>query len=394
MIEKPIDKIAKEDIESLVNTRKSERKTLDYKLQLPPSQPPEAKREFLYDVSSFANADGGDIVFGIADERDSAGKPTGMPASAEGLALENLSSEILRMENSVRDGIDPRIAGIEWQPIAGFSAGPVLVMRIPRSWIGPHMVTSGGVSRFYSRNSAGKYPLNVGEIRSAFLASSAIGESLRRFRFERIAKAIENDLPLSLGEGGKILLHLIPLSALDSTTVRDVVTGNRDLQLRMEPMSGPGGWSRRYNFDGLLTFPSGVASYVQLFRSGVIEAAEGDFFKWTQDEKSIPTSALEDAILKAVGRYLRLQKELGISLPIAVLLTLIGVKGFMLNVPHRYFVYSKIGIDRDVLPIPEVMVQSYELSEHEILRPVFDALWQSGGFERSLSYDDNGKWSR
>jgi hypothetical protein len=333
-------------------------------------------------------------VFGIADERDSTGKPTGMPASAEGLNLENLSSEILRMENSIRDGIDPRIAGIEWQPIAGFPAGPVLVMRIPRSWIGPHMVTSGGVSRFYSRNSAGKYPLNVGEIRSAFLAASAFGDNLRRFRSERIARAIENDLPLSLGDGAKILLHLVPLSALDPTAVRDVVTGRRDIQLQMEPMSGPGGWSSRYNFDGLMTFPSGIASYVQLFRSGVIEAAEGDFFKWTQDGKSIPTTTLEDAVLKAVGRYLKLQKELEISLPIAVLLTLIGVKGFVVNVPHRYFMFSKIGIDRDVLPISEVMVKSYEHSEHEILRPVFDALWQSGGFERSFSYDDNGAWSR
>lgn len=393
MIEKPIDKIDKADIESLVSARVSERKTLEYKLQLPSNQT-EDKREFLYDVSSFANTAGGDILFGIGDERDNTGKPTGVPLPPQGLAQENLSSEILRMENLVRDGIDPRIAGIEWLPIAGFPSGPVLIMRIPKSLIAPHMVTFAGASRFYARNSAGKYPLNVGEIRSAFLASSALGENLRRFRFERIAKAIENDVPLPLGEGAKILLHLVPLSALDPTTIRDVVTGGRDLQLRMEPMSGPGGWSRRYNFDGLMTFPSGVASYVQLFRSGIIEAAEGDFFKWTQDGKSIPTTALEDAILKAVPRYLRLQKEVGVPLPIAVLLTLIGVKGFALSLPHRYLVYSRMGVDRDVLPIPEVMVQSYEAPEHEILRPVLDALWQAGGFERSYSYDDSGEWSR
>src|SRR6185437_7719057 len=102
--------------------------------------------EFLYDVSSFANTAGGDIVFGIGDERDTAGKPTGIPLPPQGLAQENLSSEILRMENLVRDGIDPRIAGIEWLPIAGFPSGPVLVMRIPRSCIGPHMVTFGGAS--------------------------------------------------------------------------------------------------------------------------------------------------------------------------------------------------------------------------------------------------------
>ena len=393
MIEKPIDKIAKADIESLVTARVSERKTLEYKLQLPSNQTDD-KREFLYDVSSFANTSGGDIVFGIADERDSAGKPTGIPSPPQGLTQENLSGDILRMENMVRDGIDPRIAGIEWLPISGFPSGPVLIMRIPRSWIAPHMVTFGGASRFYARNSVGKYPLNVGEIRSAFLASSALGENLRRFRFERIAKAIENDLPLPLGEGAKILLHLVPLSALDPTSAHDVITGRVDLQLRLEPMSAPGGWNRRYNFDGLMTYPSGIASYAQLFRSGIIEAAEGDFFKWSQDGKSIPTTALEDEILKAVRGYLRLQKELGVLLPIAFLLTLIGVKGFVLSLPNRYLVHMRTGIDRDVLPIPEVLVQSYEASEHEILRPVLNALWQSGGFQNSFSYDENGNWKR
>jgi hypothetical protein len=393
VIEKPIDKIEKIDIESLVTARVSERKTLEYKLQLPTNQTDD-KREFLYDVSSFANTVGGDIVFGIADERDSAGRPTGMPMPPQGLTQENLSSEILRMENLVRDGIDPRIAGIEWLPIPGFPSGPILIMRIPRSWIAPHMVTFGGASRFYARNSVGKYPLNVGEIRSAFLASSALGENLRRFRFERIAKAIENDLPLPLGEGAKILLHLVPLSALDPTSAHDVITGSVDLQLRLEPMSAPGGWNRRYNFDGLMTYPSGVASYAQLFRSGIIEAAEGELFKWSQDGKSIPTTASEDEILKAVRRYLRLQRELGVLLPIAVLLTLIGVKGFVLSLPNRYLVHMRTGIDRDVLPIPEVLVQSYEASEHEILRPVFNALWQSGGFQNSFSYDENGNWRR
>jgi hypothetical protein len=103
---------------------------------------------------------------------------------------------------------------------------------------------------------------------------------------------------------------------------------------------------------------------------------------------------LEDEILKAVRGYLRLQKELGVLLPIAFLLTLIGVKGFVLSLPNRYLVHMRTGIDRDVLPIPEVLVQSYEASEHEILRPVLNALWQSGGFQNSFSYDENGNWRR
>jgi hypothetical protein len=392
VIQKTIDQIAKIDIESLITARVSERKTLDYKLQLPSAQSDD-KREFLYDVASFANAAGGDIVFGVADERDSSGKATGIPASVEGIKVENLSSEILRLENLVRDGIDPRIAGIEWLPTDGFPNGTVLVMRIPKSWVAPHMVTFGGVSRFYSRNSAGKYPLNVGEIRSAFLASSAVGENLRRFRLERIAKALEDDLPLPLGQGFKILLHLVPLSALDPTNVRDVATGTgKQNYVKLHPMGADGSWNYRYNFDGWMAVVSGIQSYVQLFRSGVIEAGEGELFKWMEESKGIPTTALEGAILKALPRFLDVQKELGISLPIAVLLTLVGVKGSVLHVPRRSFVFSHIRIDRDILPIPEVMVESYDAPAHTILRPVFDAIWQSGGFEKSVNYNDKGEW--
>ena len=76
----PVPQIAKEDIESLVNAKVGEKRTLDYKQHWPDNSS-EGKREFLYDVSSFANALGGDLVFGIEDEREAGGKATGLPAS-------------------------------------------------------------------------------------------------------------------------------------------------------------------------------------------------------------------------------------------------------------------------------------------------------------------------
>jgi hypothetical protein len=53
VISKPIDAISKQDIENLVAARVSERRTLDYKKQLPGGRDDD-KREFLYDVASFA----------------------------------------------------------------------------------------------------------------------------------------------------------------------------------------------------------------------------------------------------------------------------------------------------------------------------------------------------
>jgi hypothetical protein len=390
MIDKAINQINKSDIESLVNTKVAERRTLEYKQQLPEKGDP--SREFLYDVASFANASGGDMIFGITDERDADNKSTGLPSSAEGINVSNIGDAITRLDNLIRDGIAPRVQGVEWQPVSGFLNGPVLVMRVPKSWSYPHMVIHSGVSRFYSRNSTGKYPLDIGEIRSAFLASSAVGANLKHFRMERIAKATEDDLPVSLGQGIKMLLHLVPLSALDPTNTRDVTRKASKRYAQLRPMSA-GGWGDRYNFDGLLVLSTESKSYVQVFRSGSIEATDAETFKWTEDAQMVPSTALEQTVLEALPRYLSVQKELDIPLPIAVMLTLVGVKGFAMSVPQRFRIFNQgRRIDRDILPLPEVMIDSYDIAEHTIMQPIFESMWQAGGFEKSLNYDEQGNW--
>ena len=70
----------------------------------------------------------------------------------------NAGREILRLESMIRDGIKPRIAGIHLRSVDGFADGPVLLVRIPKSYTAPHMVTFQDHSRFYSRNSGGKIP--------------------------------------------------------------------------------------------------------------------------------------------------------------------------------------------------------------------------------------------
>src|SRR5262249_17227273 len=140
MIERQFDAIDKADIDALVENKKAERRTLEYKAALPLGTD-EAKREFLSDISSFANSAGGDILYGITDDRDENDQATGRPREATGLAGVNETSEQLRLENVIRDGIDRRIAGIQIKPIPGFPNGPVILVRVPRSWLAPHMVT-------------------------------------------------------------------------------------------------------------------------------------------------------------------------------------------------------------------------------------------------------------
>jgi hypothetical protein len=386
MIQKAIKLILKEDIESLINSKVSEGRTLEYKQQLPEGDT-ESKREFLYDVSSFANAAGGDLVFGITDERDANGKPTGLPCSADGLKIPNISEAVARLENLTRDGVTPRIQGIQWQPIEGFPSGPMLVMRIPKSMIGPHMVIFGGMARFYSRNSTGKYPMEYGEIRSAFVESTDIEEKLRAFRNARVVAISNGDSPAGIVNNPVVIVHLMPLSVFTTSDRRDLTRIAAQHESSLQPFNA-GGWGGRYNFDGYVSSSGKEPKYVQVFRNGSMEAADATLLVIGQKdyENQIPTIPLEKTVIAAVRRYLDIQRGMEVPLPIFVSVTLFRVKGFTVS----YFGGSTI--DRNVLMLPEVLVEDYDSPAHTLLRPAFDTLWQACGHEKSLHYDTEGNW--
>ena len=78
MLDKDVTQLAKADIDALVTEKVAEIRTLEYKEKLPDRSDP-AKLEFLADISSFGNASGGFLLYGIKAEVDAQGKPTGRP---------------------------------------------------------------------------------------------------------------------------------------------------------------------------------------------------------------------------------------------------------------------------------------------------------------------------
>ena len=117
MIAKPIDALDAADIAELVANGVTEGRSLDYKEQLPGRTDADHK-EFLADVSSFANALGGHIVFGISELRDADGHPTGIPQQAVGLT-DNLDTAVLRLEGMALASIDPRVPGLRFRSVPG-----------------------------------------------------------------------------------------------------------------------------------------------------------------------------------------------------------------------------------------------------------------------------------
>ena len=178
VINKQLENISEADLQSLIDEEKIEKKVLDYKSELPGNSDSD-KKDFLANVSSFANAVGGDLIYGVIEDRK-----TGKPEKLEGIEIINVDQEILRLDQIIRNGIEPNIpsSSINIREIQLKNSKYVLIIRINRSWISPHRISFRSWDRFYSRSTNGKYPLDVQELKSAFILSESIGDKIKQFR--------------------------------------------------------------------------------------------------------------------------------------------------------------------------------------------------------------------
>ena len=165
-------------IQSLITDLVIEGTYIDFKRELP-GRNDAGKHEFLADVSAFANSSGGDLVYGL--EEDGAGQANNVVAQ-----IGNPDQEARRLQDILLNGVQPRIPGIQVQPVA-VTDGFVLIVRVPQSWAGPHRVNTN--QHFFTRENGRKRQLDVPEIRSLFLRSERQAEQIRNFRSERIGRA-------------------------------------------------------------------------------------------------------------------------------------------------------------------------------------------------------------
>lgn len=397
MIDTPIDRIDKDFIDQLIQDKEPEGTTLEYKRDLPRPQDRKHNEEFAKDISSFANTTGGYIFYGIEGERDQDNKATGTPASVAGISGETGDQAILRLDQILQSWVDPRIMPMpQFKEVNGFAAGgSVLAVRIPKSLNGPHMVVKGD-NRFWYRAGAGKSHLDVHQIRSAFLASDEIPRRIQRFREERIASIVTKQTPIPLNGDPKFVIHVIPLTAF-AATQPDPLPDHSRLGYGMLPDSFPGA-SSRFNFDGILFYSSyrengGHCGYTQIFRNGSIEGTFSDFTgPWGEMDPvtGILSLVLVSELYDLIGKYLKFLRQTNTPSPVVVLVSLVGVKECILVTSAEVYRMRKNHIDRDILLLPEVILEDLSQTPDKVLRPILDVLWQAAGYSRCTLYDGQG----
>ena len=389
VLNKQVEDITEVELQRLIDEERIENKVLEYKSELPGNSDSD-KKEFLADISSFANAIGGDLIYGVIENRE-----TGKPEKLEGVEIKNLDQEILRLDQIIRDGIEPNItsSSINLQEIQLKNSKYALLIRISKSWMGPHRVSFQAWDRFYTRSTNGKYRFDVQELRSAFILSETISEKIKKFKEKRISDIYSNNLPIPFYGSPKIVLHLIPFSAFNPRHNYDM----KQLSLYdIQPMYSTS-FDKRYNIDGLLTYSSFPGkrrsfSYVQLYRNGIVEAVNS-YLLWSETgDKIIPITAVETVLIESIQRYVEVYRKFNIDIPIFLFLTLVDVKDYNFPRDRKWWIREAYSIDREIVQIPEIIIEDYNFNPSQLLKPIFDSLWNACGFERSFNYTINGEW--
>ena len=384
--EKPIEGLSEEDLRALISSAVSDARILAFKRDLPRATPA-GRLDFLSEIASFANGPGGFLLLGVTSREGSAAALSGVDRDAAG-------KTVAWLEQAASGGISPRIPGLRFQLINLENEKSVLLVRIPKTWAGPHMVTHGEANQFYSRNAQGKYLLDIGELRQAFSLGESLREKMRAFRLERINVILNRALSVQISDAPKTVLHLLPMASFQPGFRIDldrVVTGAESMT---RPMVARGLISH-YNYDGLITFSSMekyAYSYVQVLRNGCLEAAEGLLLEPRDGRKYFPSAQFEREVIQCGERLLSLLRRLEIDPPYVVMLSFLGVRGYGMFVGSMRWQSNAHQIERDHLFLDEIILEDANLDIARALRPAFDQVWNACGWPRSLNYDEHGNW--
>lgn len=392
IIRKPLDQLVAADIHNLITNQVPEGKTVDYKRDHSVGSDKD-KKEFLADVSSFANTAGGHLVFGV----DESG---GLPTAAPGIEILDQDKLVLQLEAILRTGLAPRLPLVHFKCVDLGAGRFALVVHVGRSWAGPHMVTHGGSSRFWAHGEKGKFELDVHQLRAAFLGSEEATKRMSGFRTDRVARVISDTTVTPLVAGAKVIAHILPLESFTPGYSTNL-TAIHHLTTMPSGSNSP-----TPNFEGLVALNGNgpCDKYLQVFRNGCIEAVdawtlgerERDFSPGSKAESTriIPSTTIEQNIVLFVQDGIGTLHGLGVPPPAYACFSLVGIHGYRLAAGTDLLTQP---LQRGELILPEVQLEDLEPAPTvsvvaRALRPAFDVLWNAFGRRGSRNYDELGNW--
>lgn len=381
MLPYALDKIDAAVLAEICSQRFSESGTVDFKRELTKSDD-RGKNELAKDVCALANADGGDLIFGIRENTDG-----GTAESLAPIADESFDQASRRFLQTIESSVEPKIQGLQIKCV-NVDGGFVMVLRVPSSFDGPHCIrNSNSQRRFVVRNGTTTADMSYDQIRRGFERTSSLIDQARRLVDQRLQLIQERKTARLMDAVPLCVVEVVPLASLTGRVGVDVgAIYNHSFSNCIPVKWKSAAISRLLNLDGILVYQPGKVSnaWTNIFRDGRYETvAIGG--RDTGEKRVIWSSHVSQFFQQGVEAALLVAKKHNISGPAVVRLALMHVDGFSFEVNGDFWDPEDSLADRNHLVLPELLIEdvSMNIVVSELLADSIDVLWHCFSLERS-----------
>jgi hypothetical protein len=374
-------------LQALLSAKHREDRLIEYKSKWPNKEDARETGELTADFSSFANTLGGDIIYGIRAK-------DGVPTDLVGLQGFVLDDEKLKAEQLLARWVKPRVLGLEFHEVPLSSGGVALVVRIPRSALGLHMVMFEERNKIYGRHSGGRYAMEIEEITRIILAKETRDQKIDEFRLNRIRILVSGKAEVPLVSSYATVVHLLPLNELVGYSAATLLVPLSTKVPMLGQIYSKGDAVMRDSCMIRATDNNGATySYVQIFRDGTIEAVQCS--PGSQNSKNI-SPGYEKTVRDWLFDIVPVLRALGVDIPLRVGVAHVGVVGFtMYESPAKSFSYlreQRIFDQPAMVNRPDLLDRFDHESVDRIVKSQFDQVWNTFGRTGSPNFDPGGKW--
>lgn len=280
------------------------------------------QNEFRHDICSFANANGGYLIFGIREDK-------GIPIEIIGISIENKDKFELNRRNELC-GIMPVVPRIDFAFIYLSDTKYVVIIKILKGINKSYVfIENEGIFKFFIRRGNGKQTMSYMEINNNFLHPNFLSNEIKKFRNEKMLfyKEEQKGIPFTL-------LQIIPEDFINNyyneTLLYDAFQGNK---LNFRNIFGNElCYNRKVpNVDGIYFSNYHNRTFLQIYNNGIIEL----FYKIntvdtveSQTKKICYTEIIENIELLIQGTT-KLYRELEQHKAMYVCIGIFGCKGLI-----------------------------------------------------------------
>lgn len=402
ILNKYLEDWGKEEIDRLIEYKIPESKSIEYKreLDLEDLKKSNEKKEFLFDVAAFANAEGGVIFFGIDEELD--GENTGFPTEVYPIEVSNDDKFKQRLEDIIGNNFDPSFSHYKIHLIP-YEGKYIVALEIQKALGMPRMVKYKHTNKFYKRRSTGKYLVDTFELQNMFSEATQSRKAAEEWRKKRVREVRDKVFIKNLDIQGSLFLHILPIKSeleiLDLTNQVKLWKLKNILENKFPSTDSGCG----YNFEGYLIEDSYyrdvskvlVENYFQLFRNGKIEfySKRCQIGRMSQEynQNYIDANLFEKDIIAYINIALKIIELYEFQYPFIIFVSIFDLMHIKIKHSNSNFGMNNQQINRNKLFLPPTIIYDRSIDIPLLMKPIFDIFWQAGGYARSGNFED-GKW--